>query len=220
MAGGEDVSRYSSIIHMVEIIDLINPRLQCKFESESAARIGAVGGILENQLVMCGGFNDEWNVLEDGVILGSNKKFQLIEGRKYASSVALDQTRHWITGGMNDKYMDLESTEIISLDQPPEKGPKLPFTVTYHSMVQVNSKTIYLIGGYQNGKASSNTWIIDPTKNFEIKEGPPLKKPKCNCTSATMKLNGKIFIIVVGDGGRSVEILDTSLPGNGWKLGM
>ena len=35
-----------------------------------------------------------------------------------------------------------------------------------------------------------------------------------------MKLNGKIFIIVVGDGGRSVEILDTSLPGNGWKLGM
>ena len=121
---------------------------------------------------------------------------------------------------MNEKEKDLESTEIISLDQPPEKGPKLPFTVAYHSMVQVNSKTIYLIGGHQNDKASSNTWIIDPTKNFEIKEGPHLKKPCFTPTSATMKLNGKIFIIVVGDGGRSVEILDTSLPGNGWKLGM
>ena len=219
MAGGIDETEQSSIC-MVEIIDLINPRLKFKFEAEAATRIGAVGEILENQPIICGGRDEKWNVLEDGIILGSSNKIQLIEGRRSASSVVLDQTRIWITGGINDKWKRLEFTEFISLGQPPEKGPKLPFTVTYHSMVQVNSKTIYLIGGYQNGKASSNTWIIDPTKNFEIKEGPPLKKPKYNCTIATMKLNGKIFIIVVGEVGRLVEILDTSLPGNGWKLGM
>ena len=116
-------------MNMVEIIDLINPRSKFKFEDESAARIGAVGGILENQPLMFGGRDEEMNIFKDGIILGSSKKIQLIEARRFASSVILDQTRLWITGGMNEKYNNLESTEFISLGQPPEKGPKLPFSI-------------------------------------------------------------------------------------------
>ena len=35
---------------------------------------------------------------------------------------------------------------------------------------------------------------------------------------AKMKINGKIFIVVVGPS-NTVEILDTSSPNNGWEFG-
>ena len=107
------------------------------------------------------------------------------------------------------------------MDQPPEDGPKLPFTVSYHSMVQVDSTSIYLIGGYQDNKKSEKTWIIDAKNNFAIKEGPPMNNPRNVHSCATMRLNNKIFIIVAGGWNcRShTEILDTSLPTNKWKTG-
>ena len=41
---------------------------------------------------------------------------------------------------------------------------------------------------------------------------------------ATMKVNNKVFIIVVGSADnrqcRTIEILDTTLPSNNWKFGM
>ena len=115
----------------------------------------------------------------------------------------------------------LDSSEFISLDQPPEDGPKLPFTVNGHSMVQVDSTSIYLIGGYQDNKLSEKTWIIDAKNNFAIKEGPPMNHSRLCHSCATMRLNNKVFIIVVGDRTHRshTEILDTSLPTNKWKPG-
>ena len=50
-------------------------------------------------------------------------------------------------------------------------GPDLPFVISDHTMIQIDSKTIYIIGGHQNGKVSNKTWIADPTNDFQIKEG-------------------------------------------------
>ena len=96
-------------------------------------------------------------------------------------------------------------------------------------MLRVDSKTIYLIGGYQDGKVSNKTWIFDPTKNLAIKEGPPMNHPGQGQghASATMRLNNKVFIVVAGDTygnpnsfGITTEILDTSLTSNIWRIGM
>ena len=99
----------------------------------------------------------------------------------------------------------------------------MPFSVSEHRMVKVDSKTIYLIGGLQNNKISEKTWIIDPTNNFGFKEGPKMNNARCLHSCATMKLNNKIFIVVLGGydgtGSEIPEILDTSLPTNKWKLG-
>ena len=114
----------------------------------------------------------------------------------------------------------MKSSQFISLDQPPEKGPELPFTVSKHCMVQVDPETIYLIGGVQNNSGSKKTWIIDPTKNFEIREGPSMNHSRASHSCATMRINNKVFIIVVGSGllseTKTVEILDTSLPLEIW----
>ena len=85
----------------------------------------------------------------------------MLEERIHASSVILNQTTLWITGGfclgcgfcMLDKGDSKKSTEFFSVQNSKNisvKGPELPFRVHHHSMIFVNSKTIYLIGGYQN----------------------------------------------------------------------
>ena len=127
----------------------------------------------------------------------------------------------WVSGGKYD-LIRKNSSEFISLDQPPENGPKLPFTVSNHCMIQVDSKSIYLIGGYQNDEVSEKTWIIDPTNNFAIIEGPKMNHARSWHSCATMKLKNKTFIVVIGGLGSYcgiTEILDTSLPTNNWQIG-
>ena len=92
-------------------------------------------------------------------------------------------------------------------------------------MVQVDLKSIYLIGGRQNSVLyeSANTWIIDPTNNFEMKEGPKMNYARTEHSCAIMRLNNKIFIVVFGGyrgtASAKPEILDTSSPTNKWQIG-
>ena len=145
------------------------------------------------------------------------------------SSVVLNESKIWVTGGIFDDGERLNSTEIISLDQPSVLGPKLPFTVSDHCLVLVNSSTIFLIGGIQNSQASNKTWIIDPSKDFQIKEGPSLNCIQKNGlgTSGTafcakMRIEGRIFLVAVGDGWNvgCVELLDTTCLDEGWNKGV
>ena len=223
IAGGYDQQDNAS--NIVEIIDLINPAFQYKWNDVRAARVGSIGGILQNQPLICGGSDPDviFTNSNNGIILRSNKELQLIKRRRFASSVVLNDTRLWVCGGRDKGWDRMNSSEFISLDQPPEDGPKLPFNVSDHCMVQVDSKSIYLIGGFQNGKLSKKTWIIDPTNNFEMKEGPEMNNIRVGCSCATMRLNNKTFIVVFGrlyfTDSEIPEILDTSLPTNNWKYG-
>ena len=88
-------------------------------------------------------------------------------------------------------------------------------------MIQYDEKSIYIIGGYQNGSLSKKTWIVDPTKEFQIKEGPSLNKGRINHGCAKMTLNGRTILVVAGGFGAmdSVEILDP-LGNNVWTQGL
>ena len=46
----------------------------------------------------------------NGIILQSNAELQLIEGRKYASSVVLNETRLWVSGGYDEKVNPMHHT--------------------------------------------------------------------------------------------------------------
>ena len=157
----------------------------------------------------------------------------MLEKRVSSSSVVLNQKTLFVTGGYDVMGGALSyhmsptlrlSTEIISLDQPPIKGPDLPFTIYSHSMVEVDSKTVFLIGGIQNGHASKETWIIDvTTKNYSIKSGPPLNVARISCSCGKIKLEGKYFLVVAGghiEGSYhdSIELLDTEAPNQGWMM--
>ena len=225
----------------LEIIDLINTKSKpfIVVEKNSRRRDRAIGGILQNQPVICGGgFLPNYSDNKISVIGMPNQHCfeMMIPSREDMSGVVLNETKIWITGGFinND---GLKSTEIFSLDQPPILGPDLPFKVYDHSMVLVNPSTIYLIGGCQNEQTSNNTWIVDPTNNFQIKVGPSLNIGRTSFSCSKMKIEGRIFLVVaggvrdsltpptiMGDPGDeyldSVELLDTSCPDQGWKMGM
>ena len=68
----------------------------------------------------------------------------------------------------NAKGKHINSTEFISPGQSMAiKGPKLPFGISNHTMVQVNSKAVFIIGGCQYyGIESKKTWIVDPNELY------------------------------------------------------
>ena len=219
----------------LEIIDLINSKLTSDIVvDENGSKLGATGGILQNQLLICGGHDGRsyYNGTRNVSIIGMpSHGFEMMIPRNHTSSIVLNESKIWVTGGNCDfggKYtlhqQYYKSTEIISLDQPTVSGPDLPFTVWGHSMVLVDPTTIYLIGGFQNDDSSNKTWIIDPTNNFEIKAGPPLNFARLRHSCAKMRIDGRIFLVVAAgfDDGPldSVELLDTTCPDQGWKMGM
>ena len=92
-------------------------------------------------------------------------------------------------------------------------------------MIQYDEKSIYIIGGWQNEQIfSKKTWIVDPTNEFQITEGPSLNNGRSSHGCAKMTLNGRTILVVAG-GCRnrrhlnSVEILDPS-ENNVWTQGL
>ena len=146
-------------------------------------------------------------------------------------SLVVNQKEIWVLGNyfVGAPY---QLNHLISLNKLPKEGPKLPFTtICGHSMVQIDTKTIYIIGGYKfaTREKTEETWVIDPSSNYDFKPGPSLKKARSFHACATMILNGRIFIIIAGGQASqsvllwgcntTVEILDTSNPTHGWMEG-
>ena len=209
----------------LEIIDLINTKLKSDIVvDKNGSRIGATGGILQNQPLIYGG--QDGGKTNVSIIGMPNHCFEMMIPRSCMSSVILNESKIWITGGWSNNDGSLKSTEIISLNQPPVLGPDLPFTVCGHSMVLVDPTTIYLIGGEQDYQRSNKTWIIDPTNDFEIKVGPCLNIARSLHSCSKMRIEGRIFVVVAGGFNKnyealnSVELLDTTCPDQGWNIGM
>ena len=206
-----------------EIVDLLNPNAKYELLANNVPRVDfATGGLLQNSPIVCGGFEVNYSISRDCVAIEQPEmKRNMTEKRTEAASVALDQNILWIVGGHDEHYNDLRTTEFIKLGQSSVKGPHLPFTINGHSMIQYNEKSIYIIGGTQNGSISKKTWIVDPTNVLQIKEGPSLKNGRVGHGCAKMTLNGRTILVVAGGFGAwdSVEILDPS-GSNVWTPGL
>ena len=158
------------------------------------------------------------------------------EKRGYSSSVVLNDQTLWIVGGesgsRNRKSSKLfNTTEFITMDKNKtlhqSNGPELPFPISCHCMVQLNSSSIYLIGGETAiNVQSKKTWILrNPMeKNFTITEGPPmLDTNRFTATCGKMRVNNTDVIVVAGGYNhsdykhfyQSVELLYPS----GWRKG-
>ena len=84
--------------------------------------------------------------------------------------MVLNNDTLWIVGG-HDGYHELSSTEFVSINKSPVPGPPLPFTISWHTMVQYDSNSIFIIGGKQGHNfpggdtfgrescTSNKTWI-------------------------------------------------------------
>ena len=105
-------------------------------------------------------------------------------------------------------------------------GPELPFSLSGHCMVQVDSESVYIIGGRQNETTSNQTWIVN-VLNFGIREGPKLNVSRSGHSCGKMYMNGRPVIVTAGGYSDyrwmgqtldSVEILDPA-SNKGWIFG-
>ena len=120
----------------LEIIDLINTKLKSVNVLDlNGVRVGATGGILQNQPIICGGYDRDGNITTNVSIMGMpNNGFEMMMPRSCMSSVVLNKSKMLVTGGISNNGNVEKSTKIVSLDQPPVPGPDLPFTVYGHSI--------------------------------------------------------------------------------------
>ena len=114
----------------IEIFDLINTKLKSDIVVDAnGSRIGATGCVLQNLPLFCGGAGPEPYVTTNVSIIGMpNHGVEMMIPRRDMSTIVLSESKIWVTGGTHDNGNYLNTTEIISLDQPSIPGPDLPFT--------------------------------------------------------------------------------------------
>ena len=157
--------------------------------------------------------------------------------RSYASSVVLNKDTLWIVGGLNNKRWS-NTTELIKIDSNQEvyhcNGIEMTFGISEHCMVQYNSSAIFMIGGIKTkhpffkwafGELSKETWIFDPTQDFDYKKGPSLiNTNRYMFSCAKMKFNNTDIIVVAGgrnnmNVGEIYDSVEIFFPDLGWKVG-
>jgi hypothetical protein len=217
-----------------EIVDINNPTNVCvpKFWADYPLDQvqGASGGLLTNNnaLLICGGEGSR--LLDDCFSIGINsnphgikKTATLTQPRGYASSVVLNSTSLWLTGGrLGSGYT--KSTEFVQLTGT-SPGPDLPLEVAGHCLVSLNDTTLILIGGnLQSGTNSKATWFYN-TDHKTWTDGPSLtiaRHAHHSCALFKSPQHGHTDTVIVTGGWNGATLASTELlylDSNSWQSG-
>jgi hypothetical protein len=211
-----------------ELINLASSASTCKnppnFPAKVYATIGGLG--FKGNPILCGGYQND---------VRSNKCYSL-ENNKWVSSASMKSVRSsaaaaqlkdgklLVTGGLDASGSDFNSAEMLTEEGWESNIPSLPVTIFGHCMVTVNSTTVMVIGGIQNGGYSGKTFYFTFGEESWT-EGPELKNKRISQSCGKIRRNKEsqeMSIIVAGgwDGSSrlsSVEILDEG--SNKWQTG-
>ena len=200
-----------------EVFDLSNEESNCTNLEEFPKRAYAVGGLIDNTPVVCGGVDSNRKHHGECVLIGKSKQFPMVSERYTHTAVNLDSSRLWILGGSNNSVSYLKTTEIISIDKA-VKGIDLPSTWRFGCAVNVNNK-IYLIGGKRNYDITNKIWIVDPSNGFKVEEGPPMNNRRSEHMCAVMPDNQTIIVAGTWEKkfGKTTEYYD--IKSETWKMG-
>ena len=112
---------------LTEVVELTKTNSTPSFGQLPSARIGAVGAMIGNVPILCGGHD------LDSCISFKNSQWrpshEMIEKRKHAAGVQINSSTFWMLGGQYDFDTYTASTEFIIQGQPNGiLGPELPYT--------------------------------------------------------------------------------------------
>ena len=205
-----------SAMDSTEVIDLTTGKT---FNMPSLGRRtgGATGGLLDGLPLVCGG----WNYHQIHSINKEESKClgQLTVLRGGAASVVLSSNTLWVTGGRDQSYYPVKTTELVTKEGKTSKGPDLPLALSGHAIVALNSGVFILIGGWSGG-CSSATYFYEESKGW--RPGPNLKNARQLHTAGVLtdRVSTKQYIVAVGGvyANSSLEYLE--YPGsNEWMQG-
>ncbi len=211
-----------------EVINLASSASTCKNPPNFPATVcRAIGGLgFKEKPILCGGYqNDAF----------SNKCYSL-ENNEWVSSASMNSVRAYaaasqlkdgkllVTGGYDASGSDTNSAEMLTEEGWESNIPSLPVTISFHCMVTVNSTTVMVIGGNQNGPYYSGKTFYFTFGEEIWNEGPELKNKRFdhNCGKIRRDKDSQELSIIVAGGYddsylSSVEILDEG--SNEWQTG-
>ncbi len=139
--------------------------------------------------------------------------------RSFAAAAQLKDGQLLVTGGSS-----LNSAEMLTEEGWESNMQSLPGTISYHCIVTVNSTTVMVIGGEQNGGYSGKTFYFTFGEESWT-EGPELKNKRgrhsCGKIRRSKERQEMSIIVAGGYNGNSflslVEILDEG--SNEWQTG-
>jgi hypothetical protein len=209
-----------------EVSDLESSATTCKkMPNFPAAVFSAIGTLrFEQHPIICGGYQNG---------LPSNKCYSF-KNNEWVSSESMNLSRvnaaaaKWqngkllVTGGWNS-LVSFNSTEVLTVEGWQSIIPSLPFRISSHCIVTVNSTTVMVIGDDQDGP-SGKTFLFTLGEESWI-EGPEMKYKRVghNCGRIRRDKESQEMSIIVTGGkygpsySSSVEILDGS--SNKWQTG-
>lgn len=133
----------------------------------------AVGGVLNDQILVCGGITSPFTYHDDCYSLDSTRKEWVTRPsmkhvRIKAASVVINGTL-WVTGGQTDREWTA-TTEYLQ-DNEWIAGPPLPTPLLNHCMALLDNETVLISGGLQRDfhpNKSRRSWLFHwSNKTFE-----------------------------------------------------
>ncbi len=219
---------YSPSTDTCEVINLASSASTCQNPPNFPATVyTAIGGLgFKGNPLVCGGnqdaaYSNKCYSLEKNEWVSSASMNSV---RVYAAAAQLQDGKLLVTGGEDGFGSDLNSAEMLTEEGWERNIPSLPVTVWAHCMVTVNSTTVMVIGGVQNGQYSGKTYYFTFGEQSWT-EGPELKNKRRSHSCGKIrkdKESQEMSIIVAGgyNGSfylSSVEILDEG--SNEWQTG-
>jgi hypothetical protein len=142
--------------------------------------------------------------------------------RVRAAAAQLKDEKLLVTGGY-DGSAYLNSAEMLTEEGWDSKLPSLPVTISYHCMVTINSTTVMVIGGFQNGYSGKTFYFTFGEESWTA--GPELKNKRrwhsCGKIRRNKESQEMSIVVAGGEDGSSylssVEILDKD--SNEWQTG-
>ena len=177
----------------------------------------AIGGLgFKGNPILCGGVQNDAKSskcysLENNEWVPSASMNSV---RVYAAAAQLQDGKLLVTGG-DDGSAYLNSAEMLTEEGWESNIPSLPVTIAYHCMVTVNSSTVMVIGGWQNGFSGKTFYFTFGKESWT--EGPELKNKRgyhsCGKIRRNKESQEMSIIVASGNDGfsfsSSVEILIT-----------
>ena len=177
---------------------------------------GATGGIIENTVIICGGWDGGSNRNECYSL--TSEKATLIThmsvGRLYAASIVINKNTLWVTSGMNE-YVGIDrlnSTEYVKITGT-MPGPDMPMYLVRHAMVAINSTCTMVIGGDTasgtSAPSTASTFFYDHYESEWI-NGPSLMQERAYHAAGivTDEVTDETFVAVTG--GENLEFLNST----------
>ena len=114
-----------------EVVQLVKTNSTPSFGQLPSEQIGALGTMLGNAPILCGGEDEDDNSLDTCTSYHQDSEWilsqSMVQARQYAAGVKVNTTAFWIMGGYDGSSM-LDSTEFIIQGQTNAvPGPKLPY---------------------------------------------------------------------------------------------